>query len=373
VNPAARILIVEDEHVVAMDLERSLVNLGFAVIGTADRAAEAVQLAGEKNPDIVLMDIRLPGAMSGIDAAEMIRQRWRIPVVFATAYADDDTVNRATVAGPYGYITKPFRAKELNATIAVALNQHRLAREAGASLGSRIKTLTQEFETAQREFRNLSDRLLQIHDEERRRLAHELHGSAGEIVAILNLNLADLTQHGGQDEAGLKSKTDECRELIQQLNQKLRGASCLLHPPLLNELGLHPALTSLVHRTMEQNGLDITLSVSQSFGTLPHDMELTVFRLVQECLANIVRHSGSSTAQVSITRHPASVSIEVQDQGSGIAPEKLAAIETQPSSGGLGAMRDRVRQFRGKMTIASRDAGTTVSALLLVPDSVVPN
>jgi signal transduction histidine kinase len=373
VNTATRILIVEDEHVVAMDLERSLVNLGFDVIGTADRAAEAVQLAGEKNPDLVLMDIRLPGPMSGIDAAEMIRQRWRIPVVFATAYADEDTVSQATVTGPYGYITKPFRAKELNATIAVALQQHRLVREAGDSLGARIKTLTQEFENAQREFRDLSERLLQVHDEERRRLAHELYGSAGEIVAILNLNLTDLAQHDGQDEAGLKTKAEESRELIQQLNQKLRGASCLLHPPLLNELGLQPALTSLVHRTMEQNGLDITLSMSQSFGKLPYDMELALFRLVQECLTNIVRHSGSSTAQVSITRFPASVSIEVQDQGSGISPEKLAAIETQGSGTGLGAMRDRVRQFRGKMTIASADTGTTVSALLLIPDSVVTN
>ncbi|HEX5464138.1 MAG TPA: response regulator [Burkholderiales bacterium] len=372
-NTATRILIVEDEHVVAMDLERNLVSLGFDVIGTADRAAEAVQLAGEKNPDLVLMDIQLPGAMSGIDAAEMIRQRWRIPVVFATAFADEDTVSQATAAGPYGYITKPFRAKELNATIAVALNQHRLAREAGDSLGSRLKILTQEFEAAQCEFRELSNRLLQIHDEERRRLAHELHGSAGEIVAILNLDLAGLAQHDKQDEAGLKTKAEECRELIQQLNQKLRGASCLLHPPLLNELGLQPALTSLIHRTTEQSGLDISLNLSQPFEKLPYDMELTMFRLVQECLANVVRHSGSSTAQITITRFPASVSIEVQDQGSGISPEKLAAIETQGSGSGLGAMRDRVRQFRGKMSIASADTGTTVSVLLLIPDSVVTN
>jgi two-component system sensor histidine kinase DegS len=98
-----------------------------------------------------------------------------------------------------------------------------------------------------------------------------------------------------------------------------------------------------------------------------------MFRLVQECLDNVVRHSGSSTAQITITRFPDSVSIEDQDQGSGISPEKLAAIETQGSGSGLGAMRDRVRQFRGKMSIASADTGTTVSVLLLIPDSVVTN
>ncbi len=372
-NTATRILIVEDEHIVAMDLERSLVNLGFHVVGTADRAAEAIQLAAEKSPDLVLMDIRLPGSMSGIDAAEAIRQRWRIPVVFATAYADEDTVSQATDAGPYGYITKPFRTKELKATIVVALNQHRLSQAACVDLESRIKKLRQEFEDAQREFRNLSDRLLQIHDEERRRLAHELHGNAGEIVAVLNLNLGELARHARDDEAGFQAKAEECRELIRQLNRKLRGASCLLHPPLLNELGLEAALTALVHRITEHSGINVSLDLSQPFEKLPYDMELAASRLVQECLTNVVRHSGSSTAQVRITRHPASVSIEVQDQGCGIAPEKLAAIETRTSGGGLDAMRDRVRQFRGKMSIASDAAGTTVSALLVMPDAMIPN
>lgn len=370
---ATRILIVEDEHIVAMDLERSLVSLGFQVIGTADRAAEAVQLAGEKSPDLVLMDIRLPGAMSGIDAARAIRQRWHIPVVFATAYADENTVEDATTTGPYGYITKPFRAKELNATIAVALHQHRETRAACDSLEARIGKLRQDFEEAQQEFRKLSDRLLQIQDEERRRLAYELHGSAGEILAVLNLNLSQLAQSPRQNDAEIGAKAEACQALVQQLNQKIRDAACLLHPPLLDELGLETALVSLVRRMKEQSGMDAALNVSQPFDKLPHDMELAIFRIVQECLSNAAHHSGTGTAQVDIVRHPGSVSIQVRDQGNGISPDRLAAIEAQQSSSGLGALRDRVRQFRGKMTVVSGDTGTTVSALLLIPGSVVPN
>ena len=131
-GPAAnrpRILIVEDERVVAMDLEGSLLSLGYDVVGTTESATEAIQLAGKLRPDLVLMDVQLDGSTDGIAAAEGIRSEWQVPVVFVTANTNEETLARAKATGPYGYLIKPFHVKELNATILVALHQHRLTRE----------------------------------------------------------------------------------------------------------------------------------------------------------------------------------------------------------------------------------------------------
>lgn len=130
-----RILIVEDEQVVAMDVELQLAELGYQVTGVAMTGDEALRLVERARPDLVLMDIQLHGAMDGIAVADQIREHWRIPVVFVTAYANHDLVARAKEVEPYGYLTKPFTSKELDASIAIALQQHQLIRELFAEQG----------------------------------------------------------------------------------------------------------------------------------------------------------------------------------------------------------------------------------------------
>lgn len=124
-----KILVVEDEQVVALDLEQSLTGLGYEVVAVTHSGQSALQHAEQWGPDLVLMDIQLEGTLDGIAAAQKIRERWQIPVVFVTANTNEETLARAKAAGPYGYLLKPFRPKELNATILVALQQHRLTRE----------------------------------------------------------------------------------------------------------------------------------------------------------------------------------------------------------------------------------------------------
>lgn len=116
-----RILIVEDEQVVAMDVEVQLAELGYEVTGIATTGPEALQLVETSHPDLVLMDIQLHGKMDGLSVAGQIRERWDVPVIFVTAYTSSDLVARAKEAGPYGYLTKPFSSGELNASIAIAL------------------------------------------------------------------------------------------------------------------------------------------------------------------------------------------------------------------------------------------------------------
>ncbi|PEN14763.1 sigma-54-dependent Fis family transcriptional regulator [Longibacter salinarum] len=127
-HAAARILIVEDEFAVAMELEDRLENLGYDVVGHELRGREAIQRAEETEPDLVLMDIRLDGRMDGIDAAQQIRTKLHVPVVFVTAYSDDETLERAKETAPFGYVIKPFEERELYASIEVALSTHALER-----------------------------------------------------------------------------------------------------------------------------------------------------------------------------------------------------------------------------------------------------
>jgi CheY-like chemotaxis protein len=120
-----RILVAEDETIVALDIKNCLEDLGYDVLGVTDRADEALKLAAAACPDLVLMDIRLKGEMDGIAAAEQIRRRWGIPIVFLTAFSEESTLQRARAAEPLGYVIKPFDDRELQAVIAKALGDKR--------------------------------------------------------------------------------------------------------------------------------------------------------------------------------------------------------------------------------------------------------
>jgi len=125
----ARILVVEDEQIVAMDIRAQLLGLAYDVAGIASTAAEALRLCEQRQPDLILMDIQLQGPNDGISAANEVRRRWQIPVVFMTAFSGEETLVRAKNSGPYGYLTKPFQLRQLSAAISVALEQHRRTRE----------------------------------------------------------------------------------------------------------------------------------------------------------------------------------------------------------------------------------------------------
>jgi CheY-like chemotaxis protein len=123
-----RILIVEDESVVALDLRQRLENLGYQVVGHATRWEKGVQLALETNPDLIMMDIKLRGGLDGIEAAQQIRAERDVPIVFLTAFADQETIRRAALTGPFGYLLKPFDEQLLSINIEVALYKHRMER-----------------------------------------------------------------------------------------------------------------------------------------------------------------------------------------------------------------------------------------------------
>jgi len=231
------------------------------------------------------------------------------------------------------------------------------------ALDTQVQFRTQALEKRNSELRDLSGRLMESQDTERRHIARELHDSAGQTLAALGMTLAELTRNANGNSALAKS-IENADELVRHLTQEIRTTSYLLHPPLLDEAGISSALGWYVQGIGERSGLQIDLKIPDSFGRLPSEMELLIFRLVQECLTNIHRHSGSKTARIEIDREGENIHVAVQDQGAGMSPERLAEIQSHGTGVGIRGMRERVRQFHGDLVIESNGSGTRVHANL---------
>jgi PAS domain S-box-containing protein len=216
--------------------------------------------------------------------------------------------------------------------------------------------------------RELTIRLQQSQEEEGRRISRELHDSAGQLIVALNMNL-DAMDRQVENNAPLVKSIHAQQELLQQLGKEIRTISYLLHPPLLDETGLVGAIQWYIQGLKERSGLNIELTISENFNRLPNDIELALFRMVQECLTNIHRHSGSRRASIRLSRTVESVALEIKDQGKGIPAEKLAQIRAQHAGVGTTGMWERVRHLRGVMDIQSDSGGTTISITLRVPGS----
>jgi PAS domain S-box-containing protein len=210
-------------------------------------------------------------------------------------------------------------------------------------------------------------RLMKIQDEERRRIARDLHDSAGQTLTVLGLSIAQLIQNAERVAPQLAKEGRQIEEIVQQLHSEIRTTSYLLHPPLLDEAGLTSALDWYVQGVGERSGVAIELVFSDGFARLPADMELAIFRVVQECLTNIHRHSESKTAFIRIASENGSVCIEVRDEGKGISPERMVEIEARGSGVGIAGIRERLRQFGGTMKIESDQTGTRVLATIALP------
>src|SRR3984885_9122523 len=213
------------------------------------------------------------------------------------------------------------------------------------------------------QLRELSGRLMSLQDEERRRIARDLHDSAGQNLAALSISIARIKEDAKGDPAQLSARIKEARDLVQHLSDEIRTTSYLLHPPMLDEMGLSYAIGWYIDGLKERSGLSVEVNITDDLGRLAPEIELAIFRLVQECLTNIHRHSESKTAVIRIARDSDKIYAEVQDHGKGIPPERLAGIQSQGVGVGIRGMRERVRQSHGDLTIDSNALGTKVTAV----------
>jgi PAS domain S-box-containing protein len=232
-------------------------------------------------------------------------------------------------------------------------------RKRQAELEKRVEERTAELVQSNKSLRALSSQLFKVQEDERRRIARELHDSTGQVLAALTMTLNRVQREtaSAPDVSGF----EECKKMISTVAADIRNLSYLLHPPLIDELGLGPAVQEYAQGFEKRSGTRVSVDISPEVGRLNQDHEIAFFRIIQEALGNIHRHSGSSVANISILHRGSDLVLEIRDKGHG-----LPASSAQSDQGiGLKSMRERLRPFGGTLEIESLDTGTTVTARLL--------
>ncbi len=276
-------------------------------------------------------------------------QYWIIPPIYSL-----QILSKAQAVGIVTFLC-------VSAALVAMGEAHRHARDelqkSHDELEMRMKERTGELEAVRGSLRKLTGHLLQLRDNEQRKLARELHDSVGQLLVAANINMWFVEAEAAKLSARAAAAISEAIILIQQTITGVRSASYLLHPPLLDDAGLTSALRAYADGVTSRTNL-----------------EITIFRVVQESLANIHRHSGSRVAKVSIERSLEDIRVEVHDRGSGMSQRLLSDIESGRTAGvGIGVMRERVRELGGTFKIDSNGDGTRVSVHLpMEPAQIVP-
>jgi signal transduction histidine kinase len=232
-----------------------------------------------------------------------------------------------------------------------------------------------ERERAEENLRALSGRLLQMQEDERRHIGRELHDSLGQYLSALKMRLESLRTDVRPAGDAAVQELGECIDLAEHSITEVRTASYLLYPALLDEMGLQSAIPAYLDGFSKRCGIKTTFESSPNFGRANRDVELALFRVLQESLTNIHRHSGSPTAHVLIKREDGAIRLEVRDDGKGMPRERLDEFQKgSPGQMGVGlrGMNERVRQFGGKLEVASDLRGTTVRVTISPAESIPP-
>lgn len=227
--------------------------------------------------------------------------------------------------------------------------------------------ITQRKETEQA-LHHLSARLLRLLDEERRRLGRELHDSLAQSVMAVNLDLAQVARSSLPLDKKARHALAEARGVLREMSREIRTLSYLLHPPVLDELGLVSAVKEYAQGFSERSGIALQIDIQPHFPRMPQEVETAFFRIVQESLANIQKHSGSATGRIRLHAKPCLAQLEIGDQGSGIAAMPQPDRGNGPKASRLGVgilgMRERMAQLGGTLEVESSSSGTTVRATI---------
>jgi PAS domain S-box-containing protein len=217
---------------------------------------------------------------------------------------------------------------------------------------------------AQIAFREISGQLENLQQEERRRLARDLHDSTSQELAVLNWNLTRLMKLVGERDEELKTLVQQTKEIAYECSARIRSVAYLLHPPLLGEAGLTLAIPWLAEGFEQRSGIRVTLEIGPELGRYRDEVEIAIFRVVQEGLANVLRHSGSPVVEISLRQSERWLELSISDQGKSYAREALMRGEGGRTGVGVGGMRERVEHLGGCLRIDCNENGTTVKAAI---------
>jgi signal transduction histidine kinase len=235
-----------------------------------------------------------------------------------------------------------------------------------AELERKVQERTRELVGVQEALRLLTHRLLTIRDEERRKLALELHDTTSQVLTALQMSLAALEQAEKESDPGRASRLHEPFKLADQAMRQVRRLSYRLHPPLLEEPGLQFALRWYVAGFVQQTGISVQLDVAQDLQRFSHQLELAIFRIVEEGLDNVHRHSGSRVAQVCLSVRESAIQLKIEDAGRGIDWKILKGSQAElfRLGAGITGMIERVNQLGGEISVSSANPGTSIAIRL---------
>jgi signal transduction histidine kinase len=345
-----QILVVEDEGIIAADLQNRLERMGFAVPAVAGSGQQALLLSRQTPFDLVLMDIRLKGEMDGIQAAEALRRERNVPIVYVAAYADIKTIERAKAAGAFGYVVKPVRDSSLRAAVEISIEKHRVEQD----VSGRLPRTREKCEL-------LSGLLRAAKENEGRKRARQVHDDVQRQLTAIALDLEIQ-----QDEAGISPEAravlHDAGLQLRQLSRDMRRLSEDLHPQILEELGL----TSALHRLCRQSGsqgLRVRFRNHRVPDSVPAAVALCLYRVAQESLRNVLMHAATTSAKVSLEGTDSGIELCIVDWGTGFDPE----LPTRRGSG-LEKMSRRLANVGGALQLTSAQGhGARICASVPLP------
>jgi signal transduction histidine kinase len=339
------ILMVDDQPAKLLSYEVILNELNENLI-KANSGREALEHLLKEDIAVVLMDVSMP-EIDGFELADMIRQHPRFQktaIIFISGvHLTDLDRLKGYERGAVDYISVPVNPELLRARVSVFADLHRK---------------THQLEQLNKELRNLSSNLIATQDDERRRIARELHDSLGQELSAAKMMVDKIISLNRSTES--TKEATEISNLIDHAIQQVRSISYLLHPPLLDEIGLQSALQFYLEGFTKRSGIEVVLDVKPSnFPRLALEMETAIFRIIQEAVTNVFRHSGAREAWVTLAREEDQIKGTVRDNGKGIAdgimdgkPDRIGV--------GIGGMRQRVKEFGGDLRIGNASPGTIV-------------
>jgi signal transduction histidine kinase len=354
-NEKVNILMVDDQPSKLLSYEVILGELGENLI-KARSGREALDHLLKTDVAVVLMDVSMPD-LDGFELADMIRQHPRfqdIAIIFISAvHLTDLDRLRGYERGAVDYISVPVVPELLRAKVSVFADLNRK---------------TRQLETLNEELRRLSARLIAAQDDERRRIARELHDGLGQELAAAKM-MVDGILRPGQTPERKESAALECSSMIDRAVRQVRSISHLLHPPLLDELGLQSALQFYVQGFATRSGIATSMkSNPPEFPRLSAEMETAIFRVVQEALTNVLRHSGASKATVELTHAGTQVVLSIRDDGKGMS-EKTLQLQAGSVGIGIGGIKQRIEEFNGRILLKNTDPGSLVEVMIPVSPS----
>jgi len=339
------ILMVDDQPAKLLSYEVILADLGEHLI-KANTGTEALECLLQTDIAVILMDVSMP-EQNGFELADLIRQHPRFQdtaIIFISGVhlTNEDRI-KGYAHGAVDYISVPIIPELLRARVRVFAELYRK---------------TRQLERLNHEMHLLAGRLLTLQDEERRRIAREMHDDLGQELCAAKMTLDAINVSGANLHAA------EASRLIDSAIQKVRSISHLLHPPMLDEAGLCSAIQWYLEGLTKRSGIKTVLETQPSeFPRLAIELETAVYRIIQEAMTNVFRHSGAGGAWITLLLEENQVIVRVRDNGKGVE-DKIVNFKPGSIGVGLSGMRQRVQEFGGELRFRNANPGTIAEAYI---------